>query len=496
MEAKAVVKLLQEKGFLITPEALERIMKSENPEELAEIALENVKESDESGIDVKDFEPKEKTKIAPDDSKTMVVVEKTEFRPYAKEIDSRIKVLEDVNSKESSSLGTLEDFVDYFKDRFKQMHGMLRERGKNTVMQIKDLENARDMDVKIIGMINEKSITKNKHVLLRVEDLSGNVNVLIPQHNAELMRLALNLVLDEVIAIEGKSRNGLFIANAVYEPDIPIRDVKRTDEDICLALLSDVHIGSKLFMEKNFNRFLGWLNGRGNGYSEKSKDFASKIKYITIAGDLTAGIGIYPGQENELAITDVYEQYEKLTEYIAEIPEYIHVVISPGNHDAIKKADPQPKLPKDLASDLYGMENVTLISSPGLVELHGLKTLVYHGTSFIDFVSAVPGMSFDHGARIMVEMLKKRHLHPIYGGRPITPEKKDYLVIRGIPDIFHTGESHNNSYETYHGTICVNSGTWEQISEYQIAQGHKATPCILPVINMHMGKIGVIHFDK
>lgn len=489
MKADEVIKLIGSKDLLISPEALEIAVKSENPEELINIALENIKKTNKLMINTDDFESKETTKIL---HKPEIVVEKTKFKPYAKEIDAKVKVIQNIDPKESSSLGTLNDFVDYFKDRYKQIQGMLRERGNAPLMQITNLDKARNSHVKIIGIVNEKISTKNGHILLRLEDLTGIVNVLIPGKNRELMVLANLIVTDEVIAVEGKLSKELFIANGVYEPDIPIQNVRRTDEEVCLALLSDLHIGSKLFMEKNFNKFIGWLKGQNNGKG----DLVSRIKYITIAGDVTAGIGIYPGQENELDITDVYEQYEKLSEFIAEIPEYIHVVICPGNHDAVKKADPQPMLPKELVPDLHEMKNVTLVSSPAMVELHGLKTLVYHGTSFVDFISAVPGMSFEHGGKIMVEMLKKRHLHPVYGGRPITPEKIDHLVIPEVPDIFHTGESHSNSYEIYHGSICVNSGTWEQITEYQIAQGHKATPCILPVIDMHRGKISAVHFDK
>jgi DNA polymerase II small subunit len=489
MKADDVIKSLSSKGLLISPEALDFIVKSENPEEVVKIALENVKKMNKLTIDMEDFESKETTKII---AKPDVVVEKTKFRPYAKELDAKVEVLQNIDPKESSSLGTLDDFVDYFKDRYKQMQGMLKERGTGSLMQISDLDKARNKHVKIIGIVSDKIITKNGHVLLRLEDLTGTVNVLVPGKNRELMALANLIVTDEVVAVEGKLSKELFIANELFEPNIPIQNVRRTDEEVCLALVSDLHVGSKLFMEKNFNKFLGWLKGQNNG----DGGLASKIKYITIAGDLTAGIGIYPGQEDELEIADAYEQYEKLSEFIAEIPEYIHVVISPGNHDAVKKADPQPMLPKELVPDLYEMKNVTLVSSPAMVKLHGLKTLVYHGTSFVDFISAMPGMSFEHGAKIMVEMLKKRHLHPVYGGRPITPEKKDHLVIKEVPDIFHTGESHSNSYEIYRGSICVNSGTWEQISEYQIAQGHKATPCILPVVDMHRGKISAVHFDK
>jgi len=47
----------------------------------------------------------------------------------------------------------------------------------------------------------------------------------------------------------------------------------------------------------------------------------------------------------------------------------------------------------------------------------------------------------------MNEMLKLRHLSPIYGGRvSIAPEKKDHFVIDEIPDILHCGHSYSRRF--------------------------------------------------
>ena len=130
-----------------------------------------------------------------------------------------------------------------------------------------------------------------------------------------------------------------------------------------------------------------------------------------------------------------------------------------------------------------------------MVELHGLKTLVYHGTSYIDFMNAVPNLPCEEGGKIMREMLRKRHIHPMYGGKPITPEKRDDLIIREVPDIFHTGESHCNASDFYRGTYLVNSGTWQDLTDYIQMQGFKATPCILTIYDAHRGKASAVHFD-
>ena len=45
-----------------------------------------------------------------------------------------------------------------------------------------------------------------------------------------------------------------------------------------------------------------------------------------IAGDLVDGIGVYPRQERDLAITDVVEQYVELGRRLAELPERLTIV--------------------------------------------------------------------------------------------------------------------------------------------------------------------------
>ena len=117
------------------------------------------------------------------------------------------------------------------------------------------------------------------------------------------------------------------------------------------------------------------------------------------------------------------------------------------------------------------------------------------GTCFADLVSNIARASFDSPDVMMEEMLKRRHVHPYYSGKPIIPQPHDPMVIKTVPDIFHTGEAHHNSYLIYRGTVCISSGTWQEMSEYQIKQGHKATPGILPIFEGRTGRIKSINFN-
>jgi len=48
----------------------------------------------------------------------------------------------------------------------------------------------------------------------------------------------------------------LFIIKEIFWPDIPQRSERKIEEDTAIAGLSDIHVGSKLFLEKSFNEFL------------------------------------------------------------------------------------------------------------------------------------------------------------------------------------------------------------------------------------------------
>jgi len=44
------------------------------------------------------------------------------------------------------------------------------------------------------------------------------------------------------------------------------------------------------------------------------------VKYILVAGDIVDGIGIYPNQEKELVVKDVYKQYEMFDDLFQSFP--------------------------------------------------------------------------------------------------------------------------------------------------------------------------------
>ena len=94
-------------------------------------------------------------------------------------------------------------------------------------------------------------------------------------------------------------------------------------------------------------------------------------------------------------------------------------------------------------------------------------------------------------------LLKSRHLAPIYGERtPIAPEKRDFLVIERPPDIFHAGHVHVLKCNRHRGTLIVNSGAWQEQTDFQQKMGLIPTPGILPIIDLQTSNISTIDFTQ
>jgi DNA polymerase II small subunit len=275
---------------------------------------------------------------------------------------------------------------------------------------------------------------------------------------------------------------------------VPIRNRPLVDKDVSVAMMSDLHFGSQLFLKKQFEAFLRFL--KGDGTTTEQQKQAGKIKYLVLAGDLVDGIGIYPGQEGHLETKDIFEQYQIFCKYLKEIPEYISIVVVPGNHDAVRIAEPQPPLLPEFLEPVKGYSNIHNLPNPGRVKLEGLETLVYHGGSFFSMISEIPTIAnaLERPEKVGIEWLRRRHLSPTYGTNPIVPHAKDPLVISHMPDILHFGHVHHNGYEDYRGTMVVNSGTWQDYTDLQTKLGIRITPCELPIYNFKSGQLNILKF--
>lgn len=483
------------------------ISATEDPTEIVRMALQQIEAKKEKTFFIKRVFLEELAKEAYSNVETViepadaslttqnVKESKKTFTSYAKELEANLKILEDPTEK-LCTVGSLKEYMEYFQDRFKRIERILRRRMdvRDAITILEALKTSGSAKLKIVCMITEKRESKQR-IILRIEDLEANATVLVPQNaSKDLSEKAETLMPDQVVCLGvSKTKSRLFILNDIIFPDIPNKLPKKTEEPVYAVLTSDLHVGSGKFLRQPFSNFLLWLNGKlGN---EAQREIASHVKYVVIAGDIVDGIGVYPKQAKELTIKDIYKQYETAAKFFEQIPDYVEVIVSPGNHDVSRKALPQPALPKEYAEPLNEARRITSLGNPCNISLHDIELLVYHGRSLDDVATMVPNLSVETPEKSMKILLRSRHLAPTYGLRtPIAPEKRDFLVIERVPDIFHAGHVHVFKYESYRGTLIVNSGAWQEQTEYQKRMGAIPTPGIVPIVNLQSLQVMPINF--
>lgn len=410
-----------------------------------------------------------------------------------------VTIISDITGH-STCVGEYMQFVQYFRDRYSRLSEIIRSRiNARPIESLKKRSFRRGGDggseeISIIGMVSDINSTTNGHKILSLEDPTGSFSILVRNTDKELFELTSRILLDEVVGVTGSVTNdgNLMLATKLIQPDVPNSVQRRTGSHGKAVLISDVHVGSSQFLEESWLDFLDFLKGESD--SEVMRELSASIRYLVVAGDLVDGIGIYPDQEMELDILDVYEQYKKAAEYFREIPEHIRVIISPGNHDAVRQAEPQPALPESIQADFP--QNVIFVGNPALVDLDGVRILIYHGRSIDDLVASIPGVSYQEPAGAVLEMVKRRHLAPTYGSRvSISPEKKDYFIIDPVPDIIHTGHVHTLGIQRYKNVLLVNSGTWQDQTEFQKRVNLMPVPARVPIVDLADFDVKILGFD-
>lgn len=399
----------------------------------------------------------------------------------------------------------IQHFVQYFNKRYKSIEKMLRSRHElQNLTSINRILDKREREqISFICIVKNKSYTKNNNLILEVEDPTGYIKIIINKNKPELYENAKDIVPDEVIGIVGVNGEKIVFVNEVIWPEVPMKELKKSKEDNYAVFLSDLHIGSNNFLPDKFENFIKWINQEyGN---EVHKEIAKKTKYIFIVGDLVDGCGIYPGQEDELIIDDIYEQYKECAAFLDRIPKNIQLIICPGNHDAMRISEPQPELYRDFAAPIFDLENATLVSNPSFININssdnfpGFDVLLYHGYSFDYFVANVEGIrnkgGYDRADLLMKFLLKRRHLAPSHKSTLYIPDINfDPLVIEKTPDIFVTGHIHKASASNYKNITLICGSCWQSKTSFQEKVGHNPEPCRVPIMNLKTRAIKILKF--
>jgi DNA polymerase II small subunit len=525
MLKRNVLERLIKAGFQITPDSLEFLTSLESPIEMVNaLVLENApsdcppvlsREFLESWIEEREIKESElhgETLIEHDaDAEEIRTVT---FTLAEGEPDWLISIIKTPDSDSVGSQGTVDDFLALFNSRFNILKRIYLARidtqsfvspemakskrvdsRRRKAMSREGMRIKRPTSQKVLGIVKNKNISQSGNVIVELEDDEDSIISVIPAgreglKGQQLSEKANSILQDEVVCISGYvDQDGRMIADDVIFPDIPTtRQAGRARRDVYAVFLSDLHCGSKEFMEDEFDRFIGWINGQDVDSSDKN--MVNSIRYVFIAGDLVDGIGVYPDQRPDLIIPDIYDQYDHIAGKLAKIPKYIKIICIPGNHDACRQALPRPPIPHEYAKSLYELEEqIMILGDPTQLNVEGVDILITHGDSIDDLVTQLPGASYTEPASSMKALLQKRHLAPLYGGKTeLAPLPRDWMAIESPPDVVHFGHAHHNAVDNYRGVQIINSGTFQSQTEFMRKQGVVPTPGIVTLINLHNGQ--------
>ena len=412
-----------------------------------------------------------------------------DFPMEARDVDAEIDVHFDITGQ-STTEGRLSDIQSCFRSRLTQIRDMMltsrtlprRPMSNVEAWRNRQRHNSKDYEVTVVGLVSEVRWTRPGNLKFVIEDETAQISCLLkPPSDASPLHASLDgLMDDEIIGASGYflsgDRDPVFWVRDIHKPPLGNHSKAQAGEDsaISAAFLSDIHLGSKTFLHSQWEKLIQWFN---------SDPLARTIKYFVLSGDGVDGVGIYPGQERHLAIKDLFKQYGELARMLEGVPDWIDVIMLPGNHDAVRPAEPQPALDPEVQQDY---SNTVFVGNPCDFSLHGVRILSYHGKSIDDFVATLRSVTYSKPEMAMRAMLERRHLAPSWGGKtPLSPEPEDRLVIPVIPDIFVTGHVHGHFVGNHKGTTMVHSSTWQDQTDFQRMLGFQPKPCILTVVNLH-----------
>ncbi|MCD6093003.1 MAG: metallophosphoesterase family protein [Candidatus Aenigmarchaeota archaeon] len=229
-EKKEIIKKFFERGYLLTPESVDFLVKSKNYENL----LNKIGYINKFILSIEDFSKFEKS-------------------------ENRIKIIKNLTKRPEEL--TTETFTKFYNSKFEKMRKIILERIKKEFISIDKIDDSRQK-VHVIGIVREIKENKEK-TILEIEDPTRSINIVFDN-------LKDKIEIDDVIAVSGiGSRNMIFGKEIIY-PDIPLRQpTKGFGGKICA--ISDLRL-EEAPIEKLI-AFLKWFN-------------KLDIKYLIVVGDI------------------------------------------------------------------------------------------------------------------------------------------------------------------------------------------------------------------
>jgi len=130
-----------------------------------------------------------------------------------------------------------------------------------------------------------------------------------------------------------------------------------------------------------------------------------------------------------------------------------------------------------------------------------LKVLIYYGGSLNKFIDEVEKIRVNYGhrcpTRVVEEILKRRHLAPVYGEMDIVPNKDgDDLVLKDLPDVFFIGSQHRAMVSSYNNISIISSSCWQSKTDFKEKVGGDPDPCKVPILNLKSREVKILDFSE
>ena len=177
------------------------------------------------------------------------------------EVDADLRVLSDPTGHTTTAEG-VDGYGALFASRYEKLKSIIAARPESK--KVKSVESVRrsggakdDEDAYVAGLINDREVRDSRAEIL-LEDPSGVLS--IPVYNEELQKEAGSLMRDQMAMVRlGRGKRGVF-AKEIILPDTPAHVPNRSETGAWAALISDLHVGSKYFMEEEFRGL--WAGSR------------------------------------------------------------------------------------------------------------------------------------------------------------------------------------------------------------------------------------------
>ena len=392
----------------------------------------------------------------------------------------------------------VDDFVKHFRSRLIELRSVLQDRKElENLVSINKLSNNRQT-VSVIGVVYDKRTTKNGNIILEIEDLTGIIKIIVSKNKEDLYKKVEDVPLDSVLAFKCSGDRNVLFCQDIFFPELILPERKKAMAEEYALFISDLHLGSKNFLEEKFLKFIDYLN-------DTDLPEVSKIKYLFIVGDLITGVGNYPDQEKDLKILDLEDQFNHAAELLSRIRKDIKIIISPGNHEGVRLMEPQPFFDEKYAWAIYDLENVILTENPAIVNIgsmlgfEGFNVLTYHGFSYFFYANTVSSLMKIKAAnspeKIMEFLMKFRHLAPTHKSVQYFPSEKDTHLIREAPDIFVSGHTHKSGVVYYNNILVISGSSWESFTPYQEKFGNTPDFCKVPMLNLKTREVKILDFE-